>query len=91
MAYRPKDTQERILHRLKIARGHLEKVIKMVEKDTYCIDVIHQSQAVQRALEEADSVILENHLRTCVVDHIKKGNIDVSTEEVIKVFKKRNK
>lgn len=89
--YRPKDTQERILHRLKIARGHLEKVIEMVEKDEYCIDVIHQSQAVQRALEKADSVILENHLRTCVVDHIKKGNIEVSTEELMKVFKKRNK
>lgn len=88
MAYRPKDTQERILHRLRIAQGHLKKVIKMVEKDEYCIDVIHQSQAVQRALEEADSVILENHLRTCVVDHIKKGNIDVSTKEVMKVFKK---
>lgn len=91
MAYRPKDTQERILHRLKIARGHLEKVIKMVEEDTYCIDVIHQSQAVQRALEEVDTVILENHLRTCMIDHIKKGNIDVSTEELMKVFKKRNK
>lgn len=91
MAYRPKDTQERILHRLKISQGHLKKVIKMVEKGEYCIDVIHQSQAVQRALEEADSVILENHLRTCVVDHIKKGNIDVSTEELMKVFKKRNK
>ena len=88
MAYRPKDTQERILHRLKIAQGHLKKVLKMVEEDEYCIDVIHQSQAVQRALEEADSVILENHLRTCVVGHIKKGNIDVSTEELMKVFKK---
>lgn len=91
MAYRPKNTQERILHRLKIAQGHLKKIIKMVEEDTYCIDVIHQSQAVQRALEEADSVILENHLRTCVVNHIKKGNIDVSTDELMKVYKKRNK
>lgn len=87
MAYRPKDTQERILHRLKIAKGHLEKIIKMVEKDTYCIDVIHQSQAVQRALEEADSVTLENHLRTCVVDHIKRGDVEVSTREIMKVFK----
>ena len=90
MAYRPKNTQERILHRLRIAKGHLEKVIEMVEEDKYCIDVIHQSQAVQRALEEADSVILENHLKTCVVDHIKKGNVDASTEELMKVFKKRN-
>lgn len=89
--YRPKDTQERILHRLKIAKGHLGRVIEMVEEDTYCIDVIHQSQAVQRALEEADSVILENHLKTCAVEHIKKGNVGKSTEEIMKVFKKRNK
>jgi len=87
MAYRPKDTQERILHRLKIAQGHLGKVISMVESDQYCIDVIHQSQAVQRALEEADAVILENHLKTCVVDHIKKGNVKVSTDEIMKVFR----
>lgn len=86
--YRPKDTKERILHRLKIANGHLKKVMKMVEDDDYCIDVIHQSQAVQRALEEADSVILENHLRTCAVDHIKKGNVEASTEEILKVFKR---
>ena len=86
--YKPKDTQERILHRLKIARGHLEKVIKMVEKDEYCIDVIHQSQAVQRALEETDTVLLENHLKTCVVDHIRRGNVEVSTGEIMKVFKK---
>ncbi len=91
MAYRPKDTQERILHRLKITRGHLEKVIKMVGENTYCIDVIHQSQAVQRALEEADNIVLENHLKTCVVEHIKKGNVEASTGEIIKVFKKRNK
>lgn len=89
MAYRPKDTQERILHRLKIAQGHLKKVIKMSENNEYCIDVIHQSQAVQKALEEADAVILENHLKTCVVDHIKKGNVKVSTEEIMKVFKRR--
>ena len=88
--YRPKDTQQRILHRLKIARGHLNKIIKMVSQQEYCIDVIHQSQAVQRALEEVDSVILENHLRTCVVDHIKKGNINVSTEELMKVFRKKH-
>ncbi|MDO8577181.1 MAG: metal-sensing transcriptional repressor [Candidatus Daviesbacteria bacterium] len=44
MAYRPKDTEERILHRLKIAKGHLQKIIQMVESGQYCIDVIHQSQ-----------------------------------------------
>lgn len=88
MTYRPKDTQERILHRLQIAQGHLKKVLQMVETGQYCIDVIHQSQAVQRALEEVDGVVLENHLKTCVVDHIKKGEADESIQEIMNVFKK---
>lgn len=86
--YRPKDTQERILHRLKISQGHLKKVIKMAEDDEYCIDIIHQSQAVQRALEEVDALMLENHLKTCVVDHIKMGKAQKSTQEIIEIFKK---
>lgn len=88
MAYRPGNTRERILHRLKIAKGHLQKVIRMVESGHYCIDVIHQSQAVQRALQEADSLTLENHLKTCVVDHIKNGEADKSVLEIMNVFKK---
>lgn len=88
--YRPKDTEEKILHRLKIAKGHLQKVIQMVETDQYCIDVIHQSQAVQRALEEADRVVLENHLRTCVVDHIKKGEAEESIKEIMNVVTRSN-
>jgi CsoR family transcriptional regulator, copper-sensing transcriptional repressor len=88
MTYRPKDTQERILHRLKIARGHLEKVIKMVQSDDYCIDILHQSQAVQKALKETDNVILENHLKTCATDAINKGKKDEAIAEVMQVFRK---
>ena len=86
--FRPKNTQERILHRLKIARGHLEKVIKMASNQEYCIDILHQSQAVQKALKETDSVILENHLKTCASEAIKKGDNEKAIEEVMQVFKK---
>lgn len=89
MTYRPKDTQERILHRLKIAQGHLKKVLQMVEEDDYCIDILTQSQAVQGALKETDALILENHLNTCVVDDIKKGKTKSSIDEIMKVFKKK--
>lgn len=86
--YRPKDITERILHRLKITQGHLKKVIKMVEEDDYCIDVIHQSRAVQRALSEADSLILEQHLKTCVSDAIKKGKSKEAIGEIMNVFQR---
>ncbi len=88
MTYKPKDTQERILHRLKIARGHLDKVIKMVEDHDYCIDVLHQSQAVQKAIKETDNVILENHLKTCVSDAISEGKKGEAISEIMQVFKK---
>jgi len=91
MAYRPKDTQERIMHRLKIARGHLNKVISMIDEDSYCIDVLVQSQAVANALKETDALILENHLNCCVMDHIKNGEAKKSIDEIIKVFKGKNK
>lgn len=88
MSYRPKDTQERILHRLKIAKGHLEKVVQMVENDEYCMDIIHQSQAVQSAIKETDALVLKNHLENCVVDNIKQGKSKETIAEILKVFER---
>ena len=79
------------LHRLQIARGHLDKVIRMVVNDEYCIDVLTQSQAVQAALREVDALVLENHLQHCVVDAVK-GSPDEKNNaiaEVVKVFRKK--
>ena len=67
------NVKNKIIHRLKIAKGHLDKVIKMVDNDEYCIDVVHQSLAVQAALKKVDDLVLENHLKTCVADSIKKS------------------
>ncbi len=77
-----------ILHRLKIARGHLDKVIKMVDEDAYCIDVLTQSQAVAAQIKEADVQILEGHLKTCVKDAMTSGDADASVLEVLKIFRR---
>lgn len=90
MAYRPKDTQERIIHRLKIARGHLDKVIRMMQDDVYCIDVMHQLQAVESGLKETGNLLLENHLKSCVADAISNGQADASIAEIMQVFKKKS-
>lgn len=78
-----------ILHRLKIAKGHLEKVMRMVEGDEYCIDVVHQLLAIQSAIKKIDEIVLENHLKTCVSDSIKKGDSDEAIKEVMEVLKKK--
>lgn len=88
--YKPKDTKERILHRLKISQGHLKKVIEMVEKNEYCIDILHQSQAVQKALKETDSLVLENHLKTCTSEAIKHGRSENAIAEIMQILKKKN-
>jgi DNA-binding FrmR family transcriptional regulator len=68
--------------------GQLKKVIEMVESNKYCIDILHQSQAVQKALRETDNLILENHLNTCAADAIKKGKGKEAIAEVMAVVKK---
>jgi DNA-binding FrmR family transcriptional regulator len=67
-------TQERrrqILNRLKSVDGHLRGVIKMVEEDAYCMDVIKQLQAVQGAIERINALLLADHLQTCVTTAIR--------------------
>jgi DNA-binding FrmR family transcriptional regulator len=86
---RNQSVQQKVLHRLKIARGHLDRVIRMVEGGDYCVDVIHQSLAVQAALRSTDREILRNHLSTCVADAITNGNKDEVIEEVMKVMEKQ--
>jgi DNA-binding FrmR family transcriptional regulator len=70
---------EKALVRLKTIEGHLKGVSRMVENGDYCIDVIRQIQAVQSALNKVSSVILEDHLNSCVITAIK--GEDVSERE----------
>jgi DNA-binding FrmR family transcriptional regulator len=83
------EPNNKIVHRLKIAKGHLEKVIRMVEEGAYCIDVVHQSMAVQSALKKADEAVLENHLKGCVADSIRNGKSEEAITEVMEVLKKK--
>lgn len=63
--------RRQITRRLASAAGHLKGIERMVEEDAYCIDVIRQVQAVQAALARVNSLILDNHLRTCVTTAIR--------------------
>lgn len=54
------------LFRLKSVAGHLGGVVKMLEREDYCIDIIKQVEAVEVALGKISTLLLENHLDTCV-------------------------
>ena len=71
------------LRRLKTIEGHLRGIIRMVEDDAYCIDVIRQVQAVESALNKVSAQILEGHLNSCVITAIQ-GENQSERERVLK-------
>ena len=84
------ETKLETLKRLAFVAGHLEGVRKMVENDTYCVDVLKQTFAVRRAIEKLEGLLLEGHIRSCVIEDIKEGREDVAINELIDLFKVSN-
>lgn len=84
--------KDEAVRRIKIAQGHLEKVRKMLEGDEYCLDVIHQSQAVQAALKKSDELVLHGHLHSCVLKdiHGSKSQNEKLINELIDLYHKNN-
>jgi DNA-binding FrmR family transcriptional regulator len=71
------------MQRLKNIEGHIRGVQRMVENDQYCIDVIRQINAVQAALNKVSSIILEEHLNSCLISAIQ-GDDPGERERVLK-------
>jgi DNA-binding FrmR family transcriptional regulator len=63
-------TKAAVSRRLASSAGHIKGIERMVQDDAYCIDVIRQIQAVQAALAKVSTMVLDNHLRTCVTTAI---------------------
>ncbi len=80
--------------RLRNVEGHLHGIVRMVDEGAYCIDVIHQIQAVQAALNKISAMILEEHLNSCVITAIRgedAGERERVLKEITGVFDAANK
>jgi DNA-binding FrmR family transcriptional regulator len=73
--------------RLKVAAGHLESVRRMVDDETYCVDLMKQLSAVQASLERVQQIFLRNHLSTCVSDAIQQGMGEEIIDELMGALK----
>lgn len=82
-----KKVKSRAVRRLKIIEGQVRGLERLVDKDAYCIDIIHQSLAVKEALSSFENLMLENHLSTHVIEQIKKGRDRKAIEEILSVYK----
>ncbi len=79
--------QQAVVNRLKTARGHLDAVLRMVEDDTYCPEVMKQLSAVQGSLERASRIVLRNHLETCVAAAMVAGRTDEIVDELMEALR----
>jgi DNA-binding FrmR family transcriptional regulator len=80
-----------VLRRLRFVEGHLEGVRRMIEKDEYCVDILRQTHAVRKAIEKVEAIMLEGHLRTCVVEGMRDGRQDQVVNELMDLYAQANR
>ncbi|MEE9198544.1 MAG: metal-sensitive transcriptional regulator [Dehalococcoidia bacterium] len=85
------EVREECLKRLNYIQGHLGGVRRMIQEDTYCVDVLKQTYAVRRAIEKMEHLMLDGHLHTCVVSGIKDGRQEQIVGELLELYKVANK
>ena len=85
----PRKEQElkQLKNRLNRIVGQLNGIGKMLDENRYCGDILTQVAAVESALQSFGYVILKDHMETCVVEEIQKGNTAV-VDEVVDLVKK---
>jgi DNA-binding FrmR family transcriptional regulator len=71
-----------VVRRLKSVEGHVRGVQRMVEEGAYCIDIVNQIVAVQRALKKVSGLVLDQHLHSCVTDAMR-GPDAAAREQVL--------
>lgn len=84
-------SKQKLIRRLKIIEGQVRGLQEMIEKDTYCIDVITQTSAVKQGLTVIEDAMMENHLGTCAIAQIKGGKENKAKEEILKVYRLKRK
>jgi len=86
--------KQQLKNRALSIQGHMGAVARMIDEDAYCIDIIKQTQAIEKALDRLNALLLERHMNHCVTTAIR-GNKPKERERVIKelmdVFETANK
>lgn len=88
------ETKPEIIRRLRSIEGHVRGVERMVDDDAYCMDVLQQTNAIQRALDKLNALILADHLATCVTTAIRGDDADDRERvigELLQVFEAQRK
>lgn len=85
LTMRDAEQKRALINRLSRIEGQIRGIKAMIEEDRYCIDILTQSAAASSALSAFSSVLLESHIRTCVTDGIRSGDME-RVEELIQTI-----
>lgn len=81
------DSRKQALRRLKIIAGQVNALEKQVEDDRYCMDILDLSLSIQKALRSLDSLVIEGHLRTHVIEQMTSGETERAVTELLRLYK----
>ena len=84
---RSEEERKKLVNRLKRVEGQIRGIIRMLENDAYCNDILIQSAAVNAAVNAFNKELLANHIRTCVARDIRKGK-DETIDELVATLQK---
>ncbi len=77
---RSQKEKQALVTRLNRVEGQVRGIKGMVEKDVYCDDILNQISAVQAALKSISKLILEGHMKSCLIERVQAGDTEVVDE-----------
>lgn len=84
---REQNLKQNLVTRLNRVEGQVRGIKGMIEKDSYCNDVLNQISAVQAALDSISKLVLENHIHGCLVEKIRAGEDQIVDELIVTIGK----
>ena len=81
-----KASKKDVLNRVASIEGHLRGIRKMIEEDQYCVDILKQTYAVEKAIHKLEAVLVEGHLQSCVPEGFQDGRSDDMIRELTDLY-----
>ncbi len=83
-----KADKKKVSRRIKIARGQLDGILRMIEEDRYCVDISYQLLSTQSLLKRASREILQAHIRECVREALGTDEDNPKIEETLRLLER---
>ena len=83
-----KADKSKVSRKIKIARGQLDGILRMIDEDRYCVDISYQLVATQALLRRANQEILQAHIRSCVREALLTDEPNPKIEEALKLLER---